>query len=71
MGYKVGDSYSLDQQLRSYEKWNPGFGYAWPNISLGKDSASLMISYQIYGNTSLTNEPKPTSVSDISIYFYY
>lgn len=71
MGYKVGDSFSLDQQLRSYEKWNPGFGYAWPDITLGKDSASLMISYYILGDTTLTNEPKPTSVGWISVKFYY
>ena len=74
MGYKIGDSFSLDQQLRSYEKWNPGFGYAWPNISCkcrDKNSNSLTISYQIYGNTGLTNEPKPTSVGLIDIEFYY
>lgn len=71
MGYKVGDPFSLDQELRSYEKWNPGYGYAYPDITLGKDSASLMISYNILGNTSLTNEPKPTSIGYISIKFYY
>ena len=72
MGYKVGDPYSLDQQLRPYEQWNSGFGYAWPNIMLSsKNAASLLIDYQVLGNTGLTNEPKPTSVGEIYVKFYY
>lgn len=71
MGYKIGDSFSLDQELRPYEKWNPGLGYAWPDIMLGQVSTSLKINYNIMGNTSLTNEPKPTSVGLIAIKFYY
>ena len=71
MGYRPGEPFSLDQQLRSYEKWNSGFGYAYPDITLGKDSASLMISYCVQGNTSLTNEPRPTSIGCVYIDFYY
>lgn len=71
MGYRPGEPFSLDQQLRSYEEWNPGFGYAYPDITLGKDSASLMISYCVQGNTSLTNEPRPTSIGCVYIDFYY
>ncbi len=81
MGYKVGDPFSLDQQLRSYEEWNPGFGYAWPDImayyremykrdSL-PDTYLTSINYTIGGNTTYTNEPKPTSVGAIFIRFYY
>lgn len=80
MGYKPGDPYSLDQQLRSYEEWNSGFGYAWSNV-LGcykepyEHGETVLykrsIDYQVLGNTSLTNEPKPTSVGWISVKFYY
>lgn len=80
MGYKPGDSYSLEQQLRSYEKWNSGFGYAWPNV-LGcykepyEHGETVLykrsIDYQVLGNTDLTNEPKPTSIGLVFITFYY
>lgn len=72
MGYKVGDPFSLDQQLRSYEQWNPGFGYAYPDIKLSdKNQATFMIGYYILGNTTLTNEPKPTLIGAINVTFYY
>ncbi len=80
MGYKPGDSYSLEQQLRSYEEWNSGFGYAWSNV-LGcykepyEHGETVLykrsIDYQVLGNTSLTNEPKPTSVGLVYVNFYY
>ncbi len=81
MGYRPGDPFSLDQQLRSYEKWNPGFGYAWPDIvayyhemykrdSL-PDTSLPSISYCVQGNTGLTNEPRPTSIGYVYIDFYY
>lgn len=71
MGYKIGDPFSLDQELRSYEQWNSGLGYAWPDIKLSdKNQATFMIGYYICGNTTLTNEPKPTSIMAIDIHFY-
>lgn len=81
MGYRPGDPFSLDQQLRSYEKWNSGFGYAWPDIvayynemykrdSL-PDTSLPSISYCVQGNTGLTNEPRPTSIGCVYIDFYY
>lgn len=72
MGYTIGDPFSLDQELRSYEKWNPGYGYAWPDIAFSDENViSFMLSYHIYGNTVYTNEPKPTYVYCIGVDFYY
>lgn len=72
MGHRPGEAFSLDQQLRSYEEWNPGYGYAYPNIVLsGETQISHRINYDLPGNTSLTNEPKPTSIGLVFITFYY
>lgn len=72
MGHRPGEAFSLDQQLRSYEEWNPGYGYAYPDIVLsGETQISHRINYELPGNTSLTNEPKPTSIGLVFITFYY
>lgn len=72
MGHRPGEAFSLDQQLRSYEEWNSGFGYAYPDIVLsGETQISHRINYELPGNTTLTNEPKPTSISTVCIKFYY
>lgn len=72
MGYTIGDPFSLDQELRSYEKWNPGLGYVWPDIAFSDENAfSFMLSYYIHGNATYTNEPKPTNIRTIQVKFYY
>ena len=81
MGYRKGDPFSLDQQLRSYEDWTPGFGYTWGQLqgqyreSYKRDSLPdtylYPVIYSICGNTRLTTEPEPTSVGLVAIYFYY
>lgn len=81
MGYTMGDPFSLDQELRSYEYWGSGFGYVWPDLrgaykeevstSYGAILDKTQIEYSIYGNTQYTNEPKPTYIDGISVDFYY
>ena len=79
MGYTIGDPFSLDQELRSYEKWNPGYGYAWPDLRgaykekvIAPSGAVLdqtQIEYVLYGNATYTNEPKPTNIRTIQVVF--
>ena len=81
MGYTMGDPFSLDQELRPYERWNSGLGYVWPDLrgaykeevstSYGAILDKTQIEYSIYGNTQYTNEPKPTYIDGISVDFYY
>ena len=79
MGYTIGDPFSLDQELRSYEYWGSGFGYVWPDLrgaykeevstSYGAVLDQTQIEYVLYGNTQYTNEPKPTYIDGIEVVF--
>ena len=79
MGYTIGDPFSLDQELRSYEYWGSGFGYVWPDLRgaykekvIAPSGAVLdqtQVEYVLYGNTQYTNEPKPTYIDGIQVVF--
>ena len=79
MGYTIGDPFSLDQELRSYEYWGSGFGYVWPDLRgaykekvIAPSGAVLdqtQVEYVLYGNTQYTNEPKPTYIDGIEVVF--
>lgn len=80
MGHRPGEPFKLDQKLRSYEEWNSGYGYAYPDIMAyykepyehcGTILYRPLIKYELPGNTTLTNEPKPTSITAVCIKFYY
>ena len=79
MGYTIGDPFSLDQELRSYEYWGSGYGYIWPRVRgaykeevIAPSGAVLdqtQIEYVLYGNATYTNEPKPTNIRTIEVVF--
>ena len=79
MGYRIGDPFSLDQELRSYEYWGSGYGYVWPDLRgeykekvIAPSGAVLdqtQIEYVLYGNATYTNEPKPTNIRTIEVVF--
>ena len=79
MGYRIGDPFSLDQELRSYEYWGSGFGYVWPDLRgaykekvIAPSGAVLdqtQIEYVLYGNATYTNESKPTNIRTIEVVF--
>ena len=79
MGYRIGDPFSLDQELRSYEYWGSGYGYVWPDLRgeykekvIAPSGAVLdqtQIEYVLYGNATYTNESKPTNIRTIEVVF--
>ena len=79
MGYTIGDPFSLDQELRSYEYWGSGYGYIWPRVRgaykekvIAPSGAVLdqtQIEYVLYGNATYTNESKPTNIRTIEVVF--
>lgn len=79
IGYRIGDPFSLDQELRSYEYWGSGYGYVWPDLRgaykekvIAPSGAVLdrtQIEYVLYGNATYTNESKPTNIRTIEVVF--